>query len=131
MSAFSNYLEDKIVDHTLRNVAYTPATTLYLALFTSSASTAQLEAGTLTNEVTGGSYVRQVITFNASSGGSTSNVLQITFSNLPAMTLGYVAIVDASTAGNILYYVQISSPVSIAAGDGYQINAGGFTVQLD
>jgi len=131
MGAFSDYLENKLIDHTLRNVTYTPATTVYLALFTSSADIAQLEANTITNEVTGGSYARQSVTFSASGSGSTSNTVTVIFSNLPAITLGFIAVMDAGTAGNILYYAQLGSPVSVAAGDGYQVNGGGFTVQLD
>ena len=33
MGAFSNYLEEKIVDHFLRNNAITPPTTVYVSLF--------------------------------------------------------------------------------------------------
>ena len=32
--SISNYLEAKILDHVLRNTAYTPASTIYLALHT-------------------------------------------------------------------------------------------------
>jgi hypothetical protein len=131
MGAYSDYLENKLIDHTLRNVAYTPATTVYLALFTSSANASQLETNTITNEVTGSGYARQSVTFSAAASGGTSNSATVTFSNLPATTLGFIAVMDASTAGNVLYYAQLGSPVSIAAGDGYQINSGGFTVQLD
>ena len=131
MGAFSDYLENKLVDHTLRNVTYTPPTTVYLALFTSTATLGQLEANTITNEVTGGSYARQAVTFVAASGGGTSNSATITFSGLPAATMNFVAVMDASTAGNVLYYAQMSASVTTSAGDGYQINAGGLTIQLD
>jgi hypothetical protein len=103
MGAFSDYLENKLVDHTLRNVTYTPPATVYLALFTSTATLGQLEANTITNEVTGGSYARQAVTFVAASSGGTSNSATITFAGLPVATLNFVAVMDASTAGNILY----------------------------
>lgn len=131
MAAFSDYLENKLIDHTLRNVTYTPPSTVYIALFTSSASNAQLEANTITNEVTGGSYARQSASFSAASGGSTSNSAILTFSSLPATTISYAAVMDASTAGNVLYYAQLGAPVTTASGDGFQINTAGFTVQLD
>ena len=35
MGAFSNYLEEKIVEHFLRNNAITPPTTVYVTLFES------------------------------------------------------------------------------------------------
>lgn len=34
MGSLTNYLENKLLDHVLNNVAYTPAATLYLALAT-------------------------------------------------------------------------------------------------
>lgn len=131
MTAFSDYLENKLLDHTLRNIAYTPPAAVYLALFTNTATAAELEAGTLTNEVVGGSYTRQTISFAASTGGGTSNSNALTFTNLPAVTLAYAAVMDATTAGNVLYFAQLATPVVITAGDGFQIAAGGFTVQLN
>lgn len=64
MSSFSDYLENKVLDHVYRNVAYTAPTGTYLALYT----VAPTDAGGGT-EVTGGGYARQAITFGASSGG--------------------------------------------------------------
>ena len=77
MSAASNYLEAKLLDHTLRysTAPFTAPSTLYLALFinTSGNAATNLEAGTLTDEVaTAGTtaYARQTIAFNAASGTS-------------------------------------------------------------
>jgi hypothetical protein len=54
MTAASNYLENKVLDHVLTATAYTQPGTRYLALFnnTSTNAAANLEAGTLTDEVT-------------------------------------------------------------------------------
>ena len=35
MAEFSNYLENKILDHVLKNISYTSPTTAYVGLFTS------------------------------------------------------------------------------------------------
>ena len=64
----SNYLENKLIDHSLGTTTFTKPTSVYLALYTVSPSDSS--SGT---EATGGSYVREVITFSASSSGSTSN----------------------------------------------------------
>ena len=64
----SNFLENEILDHVLRNSSYTPPSTVYAALFTSNPD----EDGSGT-EVTGGSYARQAVTFGAASGGSVTN----------------------------------------------------------
>ncbi len=56
MAEFSNYLENKVLDHVLRNTSYTSPTTVYVGLYTSDPT----DAGSGT-EVSGGSYARQVL----------------------------------------------------------------------
>ena len=74
MSAASNDLEDKLLDHVLRNTSYSQPSTLRIALFAGTASDvlAALEAGTGSRsgtgnwghyEITGGAYERKAITF--------------------------------------------------------------------
>lgn len=125
MSAASNYLETAIFNHVFRNTAYTPAATLYLALFTSTASASELEAGTLTNEVSGGSYARQTVSFGAPTNGVGTNSGSVTFPAATANwgTIRYVAVMDASTAGNVIWYAQLSSDVTINSGNTFQFNA--------
>ncbi len=125
MSAMSNYLETEIYDHVLRNAAYTAPSTLYVALFTSTATDAELEAGTLTNEVSGGSYARQTASFSAPTNGAGSNSGTITFPTASAGwgTIRFVAIMDASTSGNVLLKGQLSSDVTINSGNTFQFNA--------
>jgi hypothetical protein len=65
MAEFTDYLENKIIDHMLRNQAYTPPSTVYVALFTT--ATGDDGSGT---EVSGGSYARQAVTLGAASGGA-------------------------------------------------------------
>jgi hypothetical protein len=59
----------------------TSPSTLYVALFhgTEADVLARLEAGTLTDEVTLGSYARQTVTFGDPSGGTISNDSTVTF----------------------------------------------------
>ena len=69
MSSASNYLENKLLDHTLRNTSFSQPSTLTIALFAGTASDvlAALEAGTGSRsgtgnwghyEITGGAYTR-------------------------------------------------------------------------
>jgi hypothetical protein len=51
------------------------------------------------NEVTGGSYIRQLETFGAAASGALSNVTDITFENMPSCTVTYVGFWSADTAG--------------------------------
>jgi hypothetical protein len=132
MSAASNYLENKIFDHVFRNTAYTPASTLYLGLFTSTATSSELEAGTLTNEVTGGSYARQTVTFSSPTNGAGGNSGTITFPTASAGwgTIRFVAVLDASSSGNVLWYAQLSSDVTINSGNTFQFNASSVTPSI-
>lgn len=122
-TAKSNYLEGKIIEHVLRNVSYTSPTTVYMALFTSDPT----EAGTGT-EVTGGSYARQSITFGAQSGGQVANSSLVSFTSMPTATVTHFAIYDNSTAGNMLYYGTLTTPLSVTTGSTINFATSSITV---
>jgi len=127
----STYLVNKLCNHVYRNTAYTQATTVYAALFTSTATLSELLAGTLTNEVTGGAYARVAITFGAPSSGVTSaSTVTYTTASAGWGTVRYVATLDASTAGNVLSYAQLSSDVTINNGNTFQFNSGSLTASF-
>lgn len=125
MAALSDYLEDALLNHVLRNVAYTSPTTVYVALF----STDPTDAGSGT-EVSGGSYARQAATFGAPSGGASSNSAQIDFTDMPAETVTHVGIFDASTSGNLLFHGSLTASKTTNAGDTLTISASDLTVTL-
>ena len=66
MAGFSDYLEDKVLDHVFGGVAYTQPTK-HVALYT----VAPTDTGGGT-EVTGGAYARQSVAFTVS-GNTASN----------------------------------------------------------
>ena len=131
MSAASDYLENKLLDHTLATTAYTAPSTAYLGLFTGSAS-ANLETGTLTNEVTGGSYARETISFDAASGGTATNDATVTFTTATADwgTITHVAIMDAASSGNVLFYGAVTTSKEILNGDTFQVSSGNLSITL-
>lgn len=145
MSAASNYLENKILDHVLKNTSFSQPSGLYLALFTNTSgnAAANLEAGTLTDEVTTSSsaYSRKNINvngssgaFNAASSGSTANTQTVTFDTATANwgTITHVAIMDGGTAGagNVLFYGAVTTSKVIETGDTFQVSSGNLTVSL-
>lgn len=129
MSAASDYLENKLLDHTLRNTAYTQPSALYVGLFTADTG---LEANSPTAEVSGGSYARKAATFAAASSGSASTSATITFDAATANwgTITHVAVMDASTSGNVLFYGAVTSSKTIETGDTFQISSGNLTISL-
>lgn len=128
MGALTDYLENKLLDHTLRNVSYTPPATVYVGLFTAAPG----EAGGGT-EVSGGSYARQVASFSAAADGQTSNSADITFPIATADwgTITHIALFDADTGGNMLYYGALSVSKTIQTGDQFIIKVGNLTISLD
>lgn len=130
MAALSTYLENELIDHVLRNLAYTSPTDVYVALFTDAASAAELEAGTLTNEVSGGSYARQLASFGAPADGLTDNTADLSFTDMPAVTVGYVAVMDAATTGNVLVHGALTTARTLSAGDTFTISTGDLDVTL-
>ena len=137
MSQASDYLEDKLLDHVLRNTAFTSPSAVYVGLFTEGDSagdnTDLLEEGTLTNEISGNGYARKAATFSAASAGSITTSGNITFD--PASggnwgTITHIAILDAASAGNVLFYGALTTSKTIEDGDTFQITAGNLTVTL-
>lgn len=122
-TAKSDYLENKILDHVLRNTSYTSPTTVYLALYTSNPG--EDNSGT---EVTGGSYARQAISFAAASSGSSTTSGDVTFTGVPAATITHIGILDASTSGNLLYFGELTSSITANSGSEVTISTGDLTV---
>lgn len=129
MSAASDYLENKVLDHVLTSTSYTAPGTRYLGLFTASTG---LEANTPSAEVSGGSYARKAVTFAAASGGSSATNATVTFDTASASwgTITHVAIMDASTSGNVLFWGAVTTSKTIDAGDTFQVTSGNLTVSL-
>jgi hypothetical protein len=125
MAALTDYLENALLNATLRAITYTSPTTVYLALFT----TATTDAGGGT-EATGGSYARQAVTFAAPSNGATENTGAVNFTNMPAITVTNCAIYDASTAGNMMFHGALGSSRTTQAGDTLSFAAGALDVTL-
>lgn len=140
MSAASNYLENKLLDHTLKygTAPYTGASTIYLALFnnTSTATAANLEAGTLTDETStsGTAYARKAVTFASASSGSSATNATVTFDAATANwgTITHVAVMDGGTAGsgNVLFWGAVTTSKTIETGDTFQVTSGNLTISL-
>lgn len=108
----TQYLENKVLDGTLKATTYTAPANVYMSLY-STVNTATTPG----TELTGNGYSRQLVTFaTATAGISTANA-NVTFSatgnTWPAAVSA--AIMDASTSGNMLYFGSIT-PKVVSAG---------------
>lgn len=119
MPAVSVYLGNALLNAVLRNTAYTSPATVYLACYTSNPT-----ANDTGTEVTGGSYARPSITFAAPSGGTSVNNADVSIPGMPAVTVTHLAIRNAATGGNLLFYGALSTPRTLTAGDSFIVRAG-------
>lgn len=127
MTAFSDYAENALINHLLRNSALSSPATVYLALYTTNPTDADSGA-----EVSGGSYERKSIAFDAPSNGVTQNTSQVSFPVATGTwgTVTHWAIADASSGGNILFHGSLTTPQEIISGRQIVFGAGQVTITL-
>ena len=140
MSAASNYLENEVLDHILGKGTrdFASPVNLYVALFTGVEATvlANLEAGTLTDEVANSfAYARTAVSFDAASGGATSNTAQVSFPAASGGDWGTVtvqAIIDGSIhgAGDVIFASALTVAKTVTDGDTFQMAAGALDVTM-
>lgn len=128
----TNYLENKVLDHTLGTTAYTAPTDVYLGLFTDEPA----EDGTGT-EVSGNGYAREVITFNAAASGQATGpatgggAVEFTADGGNWGTLTHFALFDASTSGNMLFKGALTASKVVADGDSVRFAENSITITED
>lgn len=128
----SNYLENKLLDHSLGLTSYTKPST-WVALFTADPG----ETGDQTNEVpTGRGYARQALTIDAAAAGATQNDGALAFGPCTGSgwgTVTHVAVVDNATiaAGNVLWYGPLAASKVIAVGDSFSIADADLDFSMD
>jgi len=129
MAGFSDYLEDKVLDHVFGGNAYTAPATLYVALYT----VAPTDTGGGT-EVTGGSYARQSGAFTVSgtnpTTASNSAAIEYTTATADYGTVVAVGILDASSSGNLLAYANLDTSKSVTTGDVFRFDTGDLDITL-
>lgn len=126
MSAFSDYLENKVLDHVFGGNAYSAPGTLYLALYTSDPG--DDNSGT---ECSGTSYARQTIAFTVTAD-TASNTSAVEFPTAGSAwgTITHVGILDALTSGNLLAHGALTSAKTVASGDVFRVPAGDLDITL-
>jgi len=127
MAEMSNFLENALINATLRNTSYTSPAAVYLALFLSDPTDA--DSGT---ECSGSGYARQAITFGAPANGVTTNSAAIEYAQAGNAwgTITHIGIRDALTSGNLLYHSPLDASKTIATGDVFRVAAGSLSVTL-
>ena len=121
--SISNYAENKILEHTTGETAWTMPTNVYVKLHTGDPG----EAAT-SNAAT--ETTRKQASFAAASSGSIATDTTLEWTNVAATeTITHWSLWDASTAGNALWTGALSSSAAVTAGDTFQITT--LTLSLD
>jgi len=130
--SFSDYLENKVLNHIFGKAAFTAPANIFVALSTAD----PLDDGSGMAEPAGGSYARvstAAADWNSSSVGNTTNANVITFPKATASwgTLTHFALYDAASAGNLLGSGALTLAKAITTDDTPSYAAGQITISLD
>lgn len=130
MASFTDYTENLVLNWLLTTNSATRPTAWYVALFTAAPS--DTGGGT---EVSGNGYTRKATGTMTVTGTATtaSNDAAIEFAAASGGnwgTITHAAIMDASTAGNMLAWAPLTTARTINDGDVFRIPAASLTVSL-
>lgn len=130
MAGFSDYLEDKVLNHVFGGTAYTAPSTLYVALYTAAPS--DTGGGT---EVSGGSYARKSMpdmTVSGTSPTTATNGAAVEFVTATGSwgTVTHVGVFDALTSGNLLGWAALTASKTVSSGDVFRFDAGDLDITL-
>ena len=128
MAGFTDYLEDKVLDHVFGGTAYTAPSTLYVGLFTAAPS--DTGGGT---EVSGGSYARKsmpAMTVSGTTQATNGAAVEFVTATGSWGTGTHVGIFDASSGGNLLCWAALSASKVVASGDVIRFDQGDLDVTL-
>lgn len=126
MAAIATTTANKTLDHLNAVTALTlPTSPLKLKLFTTTGT-----AGATGTEVSGGSYASQTITMGAAASGSAANTNAITFTNMPVCTVTGFEIYDTAGTPLRVWFGNVTTSKTYAAGDNATIAIGAITTAL-
>ena len=116
---FSNYLADKLIDATVRNIPYVTPDKVWIALYTTDPTKVDVGA-----EVKEPSYNRQEVVMSFPVEGQSENSAQIDFSEATSNwgKITHIGIRDEAYDGNLLYFTELDNAKDILSGDQFRIN---------
>lgn len=134
MAAMSDYLEGQIINHIFRNTAiFTPPATVYVALCTAAPTDA--DTGSTIVEPTTGGYARAAVSTTGGwtapgVGGLTDNTGAITWTNSAATVwnVTHIAIVSATSGGNVYLHGALTTSKSVAQNDSFTFAIGALDI---
>lgn len=137
-TAFSGFLEVKLLGHTLLGSSYTAPSTIWVALATTITTDANSLAD-ITEVTTNTGYTRMLLSSKLSAPTSgpnwtcaTSETITFPTATTPWGLVGYVTVMTSTTIGqgDCLYWGALDSSRQVIANDIVQFAAGSFWIRL-
>lgn len=133
MDNFSDYLENKVLDHITGTAAFAAPSATYAALYTVSPD--DTGGGVEVSNAGGSLYDRVLIAWDPAASGaiSNSNTLRFPLAGGAGTSWGNIVaigILDSLTAGNLLVYGPLSATISVNTGDSFTLAPGGLAVTV-
>lgn len=121
---FTEATAHKVLNKILRNTDFTHPTALEVSLHTAD------PGATGANEVTGGSYARQSVTFEAPVSKTSDNTANLEWTGMPACTVSHVGLWDTEATPNFWWAGSVTVPKTLEAGDAFRVNLGDLDASL-
>lgn len=132
MGNLTTYGANSLLNHVLKNTAFTRPTHLYLALCL--ADPTKAATGDSISEPTGGSYARVICdSWETAVARATSNMSEIKFTKATANwgTITHWAICDALTSGNAIAFGPLTVEKTVNLNDTFTVAAGDLDVSIN
>jgi hypothetical protein len=129
INGMSNYLENELINHLLRNIRYIPPAHVYLALYT--ATPTDTYAGVEVSSTSTGYSRMQCPVFNISANhASASEEIKFGPATQDWGIVASFALMDGSTGGNMLLFGSLNNALDIYDLDSIIISGSSFSVSL-
>ena len=124
---FSNDLANKLINATVRKLAYTTPSQAYVALYTSDPT--KENTGT---EVSAPTYYRMALTMGSPDDGFSENISEMEWAVATTVwgTITHIGVMDAEVLGNLMYFTELVEPKNITVGDQFQITPSNLKLTL-
>ena len=124
---FSNDLANKLINATVRKVAYTTPSQAYVALYTSDPTKENTGI-----EVSAPTYYRMALTMGTPADGFSENISEMEWAVASTVwgTITHIGVMDAEVLGNLMYFTELVEPKNITVGDQFQITPSNLKLTL-
>lgn len=129
MGSFSDYLENKVLDHIYGTSVFTPPATVYMGLSTADPT----DSGAGMAEPTGNNYARKAIPFAAAANRSIAQNAIVTFNQASGAwgTASHWGVFDQLAGGNMLAYGALTVNKTIVNGNTPSIASGQVVISFN